>query len=100
MLNVTEAEGRLRIDVRVQPRASRDQVMGIEEGCLKIKLMAPPVEGEANHALISFLSKTLDIRKKDIEILRGDTARRKLVELRGITRSELESRLSGLTGKT
>jgi len=65
----------------VQPRAGRDQVSGWQGGCLKVKLKAPPVDGEANGALVAFLARQLGLAKSRVTLLRGETARRKLVEI-------------------
>jgi uncharacterized protein (TIGR00251 family) len=73
------------VELLVQPRASRTRVVGEHEGRLKIQLAAPPVEGEANAALVGFLSGALGIRKGDVVLLRGETGRRKTVRLRGTT---------------
>ena len=56
MINITEIPGGVRFEVKVQPRSSKNQVAGEQEGVLKIKLTAPPVDGEANQALIAYLS--------------------------------------------
>lgn len=58
--------------------------MGEQEGALKVKLTAPPVDGEANQALINFLARLLGIPKRDIIILKGETSRHKYVELKNI----------------
>lgn len=81
----TETPEGLRITVKVTPRASRDAVCGTEEEWLKIRLQAPPVDGKANAALAAFLSKALGVPKRDVEILRGDTARLKTILVRNIT---------------
>ena len=71
-----------RICVRIIPRSSRDEIVAkLPDGCIKIKLRAAPVEGEANEALISFLSKTWNIRKTDIKIVKGISSRRKMIEI-------------------
>ena len=74
--------------VRLTPRASRDGVDGIAADAdgkpiLKIRLTAPPVDGEANAALIAFLAKTLSLKKADIAIRSGQTSRTKMVMLSG-----------------
>jgi uncharacterized protein (TIGR00251 family) len=72
----------MRLEVRVQPRAGRDQLVGWQEdGCLKVKLKAPPVDGEANAALVVFLAHQLGLARSRITLLRGDTAHRKLLEI-------------------
>ncbi|MDH4226565.1 MAG: DUF167 domain-containing protein [Deltaproteobacteria bacterium] len=73
------------ISIIVQPRSSRDEVFGEHGDMLKIRLKAPPVYGEANSALISFLSKLLKIPKSSIEITSGETSKRKTVLLCGVS---------------
>lgn len=84
MLNIKEQDGSLVLEVKVQPRSSRNQIVGEQEGALKVKLTAPPVDGEANQALINFLARLLGIPKRDITILKGETSRLKYVELKNI----------------
>ncbi|MFY9322975.1 MAG: DUF167 domain-containing protein, partial [Syntrophomonadaceae bacterium] len=66
MINIMTVQDGVRLAVRVQPRSSKNMVSGELDGFLKIKLTAPPVDGEANQALIKFLSGLLDIPRKDI----------------------------------
>lgn len=73
----------LTLSVRVTPRASRDAVLAPVEGWLPVRLRAPPVEGAANDALIRFLAKALDVARRDIVILSGDTARMKRIRITG-----------------
>ncbi|MBI2990057.1 MAG: DUF167 domain-containing protein [Candidatus Magasanikbacteria bacterium] len=71
-----------KICVRITPRSSQDEIVAkLSDGCLKIKLKAAPVEGEANKALIKFLSKTWGIRKTDIKIVKGLTSKHKTIEI-------------------
>lgn len=72
-----------KIDVIIHPKSSKNEIVGIHDGCLKIKLTAPPVDGKANAALIAFLAKKLDIPKSSISIIRGETSRRKTVQIEG-----------------
>jgi uncharacterized protein (TIGR00251 family) len=73
------------LDVLVQPRASRTRVVGEHGGRLKIQLAAPPVDGEANAALVAFLAGALSVRRQDVAILRGEAGRRKVVRVAGVT---------------
>lgn len=73
------------IEVKVTPRSSRKGVAGVVEGCLAVKLNAPPVDGEANAQLIEVLSDFFSVRKSDIEVVKGASSRRKTVKLRGVT---------------
>ncbi len=92
-LNLTEAAGGIRLEIKVQPRSAKNMITGVQEGRLKIKITSPPVEGEANKALIDFLSRQLRLPKKNVLIIRGDTSTHKLVEIQGINREELLSKL-------
>ena len=89
MLEIVEIKGGVRVGVKVQPRSSRNQVVGEQGGALKIKLTAPPVEGEANAALIEFLSAYLGLPRKDIKLVKGETSRLKIIEIIGISRDQL-----------
>ena len=90
-----ESNGAVTIAVKVVPRASKNQIMGIEGDALKIRLNALPVEGKANDALITFLADALGVRRVQIEIVMGHTSRRKIVRVYGATALEVERRLRG-----
>jgi len=79
--------------VRVQPRASRDEVSGVIEGALKIRLRAPAVENRANEALCEFLAGLLKRPKSAVRILSGDRSRTKRIVVDGVTRQQVESLL-------
>jgi uncharacterized protein len=80
--------------VRVQPGARRTGVQGERAGALKITVTAPPQDGRANQALLETLSETLNLRRWQVELVSGETSRDKKVMIRGLTREELESRIS------
>lgn len=71
--------------MRVQPRASTTELAGLYGDALKVRLAAPPVDGAANEALVIFLAKIFSVSRHDVRILAGETARSKLIEIRGIT---------------
>jgi len=78
----------VRLALRLIPRASRNGVDGIADDAegwplLRLRLVAPPVEGAANKALIAFLAKTLSLRKADTTIRSGETGRVKILHLAG-----------------
>jgi uncharacterized protein (TIGR00251 family) len=75
----------LILEVVVAPRAKRSKFVGFHGGYPKIALAAPPVEGRANEELVSFLKELLGIPGRDIDLIRGDTSKRKAVFLRGIS---------------
>jgi uncharacterized protein (TIGR00251 family) len=84
-----------RINVYVQPRASKTAVAGMHDGCVKIRLAAPPVDGAANAALIEFVADQLGIAKSRVRITAGLTSRRKTVEVDGVTVEQIAGALSG-----
>lgn len=76
--------GGVRFPVRVQPRASRTEVAGTQQGALKVRLQAPPVDGAANEALVEFLADSLGVPRRMVQIVSGASSRTKLVEVAGI----------------
>jgi len=87
------AQPQATLSVRVQPRASRNEVAGLVGETLKIRLTAPPVEGEANAACLKFLAKLLDLAPSRLAIIRGDRSRNKVVRITGLTQAEVHARL-------
>jgi hypothetical protein len=77
--------GALTLELLIQPRASRTRVVGEHDGRLKVQLAAPPVDGEANAALVEFLAGALGVRKADVTLRRGEAGRRKTVRIAGVT---------------
>ena len=90
-----EVPGGVVLEILVQPRASRTRVVGEHDGRLKIQLAAPPVDGEANQALVAFLAGALGVRKADVTIERGDTGRRKTVRVSGTSAAAVQAALAG-----
>lgn len=84
----------VRINVYVQPRASKTVVAGMHDGCIKIRLAAPPVDGAANAALVEFVAEQLGIAKSRVRITAGLTSRRKTIEVDGVTAEQLRIALS------
>jgi uncharacterized protein (TIGR00251 family) len=76
-----EKEGCIILTVRVVPRASRDGIQGVLGDALKIRIMAPPVEGKANAYLVKFISKHWKIPRANITILSGETGRNKRLRI-------------------
>ena len=75
--------------VRVQPRASKDEIAGVMDGALKVRLRAPALEDRANEALCEFLAELLKTPKAAVRILSGHHSRSKRVEVRGVTRQQV-----------
>jgi uncharacterized protein (TIGR00251 family) len=98
-LDLVERTGAVTLRVRVQPRASREELVGAREGALVVRLTAPPVEGAANKALTRLLGKKLGVPPSAVVIAAGSTSRSKLVVVNGVSASEVLSRLDvGRTG--
>ena len=93
MIEVLEKDGAIIVGVRVQPRASKDEIAGEMEGALKVRLRAPAVENRANDALVEYLAQLLKTSKSAVRILSGDRSRTKRIEIRGVTRQQLETLL-------
>jgi uncharacterized protein (TIGR00251 family) len=83
----------LRLTIHLQPRASRSEVTGLHGDALRIRVAAPPVDGEANRELLRFLAAKLGTSPSALQLVHGTTGRRKLVEVRGIGRADVISRL-------
>jgi len=96
MLTIRETSRGLSFDIRVIPGASKNEVAGIQDGALKVKLTAPPVEGKANRACVEFLAGLLGVRRSALAIISGEKSRKKTVSVTGLVRGELEERLKGL----
>ncbi|HEX4536193.1 MAG TPA: DUF167 domain-containing protein [Candidatus Acidoferrum sp.] len=92
MLEITEniVAGTVIFAVRVQPRARKDEIAGEIAGAIKIRLQAPALEGRANDALIEFLAQLLKTPKGAVRILTGERSRVKRLEIRGVTKQQIE----------
>jgi uncharacterized protein (TIGR00251 family) len=88
-LLIREQDGAVTFEVRVAPRASRNRVLGVQEGALKVALTAPPVDGAANDALRKLLARALGVAKSEVEIIRGDRARIKVLRVHGVSASDV-----------
>ena len=83
----------MTIDVRVIPRARTTASAGERDGAFLIRLAAPPVDGAANDALVSYLSDTFNIPRRAIRIVSGERSRHKRVSLEGVSAEEVNARL-------
>ncbi|HEX9106622.1 MAG TPA: DUF167 domain-containing protein [Longimicrobiales bacterium] len=83
----------VRLSIRVQPRASRSEVVGEHDGALKLRLAAPPVEGEANRELVRFLGKLLGVAPSRVTVVSGATGKSKVVEIGGVAVADVERAL-------
>jgi len=84
-----------RIEVYVQPRASKTEIAGLHDGRVKIRLAAPPVDGAANAELVSFVAARLGIAKSNVRVVAGESSRRKTLEVQGVDALALQAALRG-----
>jgi uncharacterized protein (TIGR00251 family) len=87
------AEAEALIEIWVQPRASRNEVAGRRGEAVKIRVAAPPVDGEANETLLQFVAKKLGLPRTAVAIVRGEAGRRKSIRVRGLETDEVAERL-------
>jgi uncharacterized protein len=95
-LHIRETKDGLSFDIHVNPHASRAQIAGIQEGLLKVKVTAPPVEGAANEACIEMLAKKLGLRKSQMKISAGVRGRKKTILVSDISKAILEQKINKL----
>ena len=89
MLELRAHEGSVNFPVRVQPRASKDEISGVLNGALKVRLRAPALEDRANEALCEYVAELLKTPKAAVRILSGHHSRSKRVEVRGVTEQQV-----------
>lgn len=81
------------IDILVQPRASRAKIGPMHDGRIKVAVTSPPVDGEANAAVIELFAKQLRIARGKIEVVSGQTSRRKTLRIEDVTQAQIEELL-------
>lgn len=96
MLNLKESEGGVIFEVIVKPSSRKNEITGIQNACLKMKVISPPVDGRANQECLHFIASTLGIKRKEVEIISGHKGRKKRIFIKNITSKELKNRLNHL----
>ncbi len=86
------SEGAL-IRVRVQPRASRDEIVGWREDMLRLRVSAPPLDGRANDAVVGLIARAAGVPRSAVSVVGGERSRDKLVRVSGLTAGALRERL-------
>lgn len=81
---VATDQGNLVLHCHIQPKASRDAIVGIHDGRLKVQVASPPVDGKANEQLIRFIAKTLGVAKSRVILIRGQSSRLKTLRIEGL----------------
>lgn len=82
------------LSVKVQPRASRNEIGGLHGNELKVAVTAPPVDSAANQAVLEFLAETLGLPRRAVTLVRGQTSRHKLLRLDGLTAEDAAAKLT------
>ena len=86
----------VRFTVRLTPRGGLDQVDGVQDGALRARVAAPPIEGAANHALLRLLARELRVPATSVRLVAGEAGRTKLVAIDGVTAERVAERWPGL----
>jgi uncharacterized protein len=84
-LDARQVSGGVRFTVKVQPRASKNEIAGLQGSALKVRVTAPPVEGMANESLIDLISATLKTSRRNVCIVSGSASRMKILEVQGVS---------------
>ena len=83
------------LSIKLQPRASANEIGEALGNELRVKVTAPPVDSAANEALVRLLAETLDCGRNKVELVRGQTSRHKTVRLHGMTAEDVMKRIAG-----
>lgn len=92
-IHKSEHEETVIVNVRVIPRASKSEIVGVHDGALKIRISAPPVDGAANVEIVRFLAKTFGVSKSDVFILSGETSKNKRIKIANLSKSSFEEKI-------
>jgi hypothetical protein len=90
---VREKQNGLEVPLHVQVRARRNEIAGLHDGALKLRISAPRVDDAANRAIIAFFASLLGIPKSKLQIVSGQKSRDKVLRIEGITLDDLRSHL-------
>ena len=96
MLDIREHNGGALFPIIVKPQSKKNEIVGIHDNALRIKVIAPPVEGAANEACRKLLAKTLGVSKSSIAIIKGEKSSRKIIQCKTLTKKELKDFLEKL----
>lgn len=91
MIDYSVRDGHVVFNVKVVPRASRSELVGEQDGALRVRIAAPPVDGAANEELIRLLARKLEVKPSSVAIVSGQGSRTKRITVTGITPKTLEA---------
>jgi uncharacterized protein (TIGR00251 family) len=86
----------VRVSVRVVPRAAKDEIAGLRDGRILIRVTAPPIDSAANEAVAALLADRLHVRRRAVRIASGQTSRSKLVDIDGVSAAAVADLLTAL----
>ena len=88
------AQEKATVGIRLQPGAKKNEIVGLRDGVLWVKVTAPPVKGQANSALVALLAEVLAIPKNRVAITRGRVSRHKVITIQGLSPENLTEKLA------
>lgn len=89
-----ETKDGVRLHLLIQPGARKSEIVGEHAGKLKIKINAPPVDGEANEAVVEFIAELFGVAKKNVSLVRGQTSKNKVLEISGVSLASAQQVIS------
>lgn len=93
MIDAEFIDGSTIFSVRVVPRASRSEIIGIHDAALKVRIASPPVDGAANDELTKLFAKYFGVTKSDVEIIGGQSSKNKRIKITNLSQSMFEEKL-------
>jgi len=94
LTSIRDTPGGATFQVKIQPRAKKSAIAGEVGEALKLTLTAPPIEGRANQACITFLAELLNVPRSSVTIAAGQSSRNKVIRVAGMSAAQVEERLS------
>jgi hypothetical protein len=88
------AEKKATLEIHLQPGAKRNEVVGLRDGVLWVRVTAPALKGQANSAMVAFVAQLLDVPKDAVVITRGRISRQKVVAIQGLSPENLKEKLA------
>ena len=95
MIPVHETPTGVSFAIKIHPRAKKNAITGELGDALKLAVTAPPIDSRANEACIEFLANLLDVPRSSVTIASGESSRRKVIRVAGLSADEVRRRLSG-----
>lgn len=78
------------IEIHAQPQAKKNEIVGLYNDRLKVKIKSPPVDGKANECLIEFIAKVVGVNRSSVELLKGESSRQKQIRISGLNLKQIE----------